>query len=110
MSLNCGGSLLGARYDTGLELVLLQGARYAAVISLGSNVWASSGPSLDGSIVLKYTSGTGTSHKSSMVLVLSSGYNRWTACSIICFNSKCRKIMSDIFMLNSLLTHHHQEC
>lgn len=37
MSLNCGGSLLGARYDTGLELVLLQGARYAAVIfSLGS--------------------------------------------------------------------------
>ena len=29
MSLNCGGSLLGARYDTGLELVLLQGARYA---------------------------------------------------------------------------------
>ena len=61
MSLNCGGSLLGARYDTGLELVLLQGARYAAVIFHGSNVWASSGPSLDGSIVLKYTSGSGTS-------------------------------------------------
>ena len=33
MSLNCGGSLLGARYDTGLELVLLQGARYATVIA-----------------------------------------------------------------------------
>ena len=29
MSLNCGGSLLGARYNTGLELVLLQRARYA---------------------------------------------------------------------------------
>ena len=61
MSLNCGGSLLGARYDTGLELVLLhQGARYAAVIfSLESFMgakympWASSGPSLDGSKVLK---------------------------------------------------------
>ena len=90
--------------EQGMRLLFLMGATY------GGNVWASSGPSLDGSIVLKYTSGTGTSHKSSMVLVLSSGYNRWTACSIICFNSKCRKIMSDIFMLNSLLTHHHQEC
>ena len=43
MSLNCGGSLLGARYDTGLELVLLQGARYATVISLGSLMGATYG-------------------------------------------------------------------
>ena len=79
-----------------MRLLFFLGATY------GGNVWASSGPSLDGSIVLVLLIRA--------VLVLSSGYNRWTACSIICFNSKCRKIMSDIFMLNSLLTHHHQEC
>ena len=38
-----------------MRLLFFLGATY------GGNVWASSGPSLDGSIVLKYTSGSGTS-------------------------------------------------
>ena len=61
MSLNCGGSLLGARYDTGLELVLLQGARYGTVIyweqSNGQEwYWNFS----ESSMVLEYASGTDT--------------------------------------------------
>ena len=71
MSLNCGGSLLGARYDTGLELVLLHGARYGTVIYLGGSLGArySTRVILEFLLrIVRYWSGTITSFKSIMAL------------------------------------------